>query len=171
MSGFFSLFPSIMLPMFLAMVDGTTVSAALPAITGELGETQRISWIVIAYLIAATVASPVHGRLGDSFGRKRLMYVALVIIVVATVLCGVAPNVDLLIAARVLQGLGGGGLMTLSQALILERGADALASISAEQIAAIEAEIGTAFRVAFFTIAAFVAAATVLAWSIPLRRI
>jgi MFS family permease len=120
MSGFFSLFPSIMLPMFLAMVDGTIVSAALPAIAGELGEAQRISWIVIAYLIAATVASPVYGRLGDSFGRKRLMYVALVIIIVATVLCGLAPNVDLLIAARVLQGLGGGGLMTLSQALIGE---------------------------------------------------
>ncbi len=120
MSGFFSLFPSIMLPMFLAMVDGTIVSAALPAIAGELGEAQRVSWIVIAYLIAATVASPVYGRLGDSFGRKRLMYVALVIIVVATVLCGLAPNVDLLIAARVLQGLGGGGLMTLSQALIGE---------------------------------------------------
>jgi MFS family permease len=120
MSGFFSLFPSIMLPMFLAMVDGTIVSAALPAIAGELGEAQRISWIVIAYLIAATVASPVYGRLGDSFGRKRLMYIALVIIIVATVLCGLAPNVDVLIAARVLQGLGGGGLMTLSQALIGE---------------------------------------------------
>ncbi len=120
MNRFFSLFPSIMLPMFLAMVDGTIVSAALPAIAGELGEAQRISWIVIAYLIAATIASPVYGRLGDSFGRKRLMYVALVIIIVATVLCGLAPNADLLIAARVLQGLGGGGLMTLAQALIGE---------------------------------------------------
>jgi MFS family permease len=117
---FFSLFPSIMLPMFLAMVDATIVSAALPTIAGELGEAQRISWIVIAYLIAATIASPVYGRLGDSFGRKRLMYVALVIIVVATVLCGLAPTVDTLIAARVLQGLGGGGLMTLAQALIGE---------------------------------------------------
>ncbi len=120
MNRFFSLFPSIMLPMFLAMVDGTIVSAALPTIAGELGEAQRISWVVIAYLIAATVASPVYGRLGDSFGRKRLMYVALTIIMVATVLCGLAPSVDLLIAARVLQGLGGGGLMTLSQALIGE---------------------------------------------------
>ncbi len=120
MNRFFSLFPSIMLPMFLAMVDGTIVSAALPTIAGELGAAQRISWIVIAYLIAATVASPVYGRLGDSFGRKRLMFVALVIIIVATLLCGVAPNVDLLIAARVLQGLGAGGLMTLAQALIGE---------------------------------------------------
>ncbi len=120
MNRFLSLFPSIMLPMFLAMVDGTIVSAALPVIAGELGEAQRISWVVIAYLMAATVASPVYGRLGDSFGRKRLMYVALAIIVVATVLCALSPNVDLLIAARVLQGLGGGGLMTLSQALIGE---------------------------------------------------
>ena len=120
MSRFFSLFPSIMLPMFLAMVDGTIVSAALPTIAGELGEAQRISWIVIAYLIAATVASPVYGRLGDAFGRKRLMYLALAVVIVATVLCGFAPDVDLLIAARVLQGLGAGGLMTLAQALIGE---------------------------------------------------
>ncbi len=120
MNRFFSLFPSIMLPMFLAMVDGTIVSAALPTIAGELGEAQRISWIVIAYLIAATIASPVYGRLGDSFGRKRLMYVALGIIIVGTVLCGLSPSVDLLIAARVLQGLGAGGLMTLAQALIGE---------------------------------------------------
>ena len=120
MNRFFTLFPSIMLPMFLAMVDGTIVSAALPTIAGELGQAQRISWIVIAYLIAATIASPVYGRLGDSFGRKRLMYVALGIIVVATVLCGLAPSVDLLIGARVLQGFGAGGLMTLAQALIGE---------------------------------------------------
>jgi MFS family permease len=120
MNRFFSLFPSIMLPMFLAMVDGTIVSAALPTIAGELGGAQRISWIVIAYLIAATVASPVYGRLGDSFGRKRLMFVALATVIVATVLCGVSPNVDLLIAMRVLQGLGAGGLMTLAQALIGE---------------------------------------------------
>ncbi len=120
MNRFFSLFPSIMLPMFLAMVDGTIVSAALPTIAGELGQAQRISWIVIAYLIAATIASPVYGRLGDSFGRKRLMFVALAIIIVATVLCGLSPNIDVLIAGRVFQGLGAGGLMTLAQALIGE---------------------------------------------------
>ena len=119
-SGFLTLFPSIMLPMFLAIVDQTIVSAALPAIAGELGDAAQISWVVIGYLIAATIVSPVHGRLGDVFGRKRLMYVALTIIIVATALCGLSNSVIMLVGARVLQGFGGGGLMTLSQALIGE---------------------------------------------------
>ncbi len=119
-SGFLTLFPSIMLPMFLAIVDQTIVSAALPAIAGELGDAAQISWVVIGYLIAATIVSPVYGRLGDVFGRKRLMYVALTIIIVATALCGLSNSVIMLVGARVLQGFGGGGLMTLSQALIGE---------------------------------------------------
>jgi MFS family permease len=115
-----SLFPSIMLPMFLAIVDGTIVAAALPAIAGDLGDAKRISWVVVSYLVAATIASPVYGRLGDILGRKRLMMVALSTVVVATIICGLSTSVTMLTAARVLQGFGGGGLMTLSQALIGE---------------------------------------------------
>ena len=115
---FLKLFPSIMLPMFLAMVDQTIVAAALPTIAGDLGGAQSLSWIVVAYLIAATAASPAFGRLGDVLGHKKLMFVALVVIVVASILCALAASVELLIAARVLQGIGGGGLMALSQALI-----------------------------------------------------
>jgi MFS family permease len=117
---FMSLFTSIMLPMFLAMVDQTIVAAALPAIAGDLGGADRISWIVIAYLIAATIASPVYGRLGDVLGRKRLMFVALTILMAASVLCGFSTNIAMLTVGRVIQGFGGGGLMTLSQALIGE---------------------------------------------------
>src|SRR5512147_3154983 len=109
-----------MLPMFLAVVDQTIVVTALPAIAAAIGEVQRASWIVVSYLIAATIAAPIYGRLGDSFGRRKVMYTALTLFIVASVLCALAPNVELLTLARVLQGLGGGGLMTLSQALIGE---------------------------------------------------
>jgi len=109
-----------MLPMFLAVVDQTIVATALPAIVGATGEAERASWIVVAYLIAATIAAPIYGRLGDSFGRRRLMFGALALFMLASLLCAAAPTVELLSLARVLQGLGGGGLMTLSQALIGE---------------------------------------------------
>jgi len=117
---FMSVFPSIMLPMFLAVVDQTIVATALPAIAASMGQVERASWIVVSYLIAATIAAPIYGRLGDSFGRKRVMFFALAVFIVASALCAAAPTVELLTLARVLQGLGGGGLMTLSQALVGE---------------------------------------------------
>jgi len=109
-----------MLPMFLAVVDQTIVATALPAIVAATGEVERASWIVVAYLIAATIAAPIYGRLGDSFGRRRLMFGALALFMLASLLCAAAPTIELLTLARVLQGLGGGGLMTLSQALVGE---------------------------------------------------
>ena len=118
--GFLAIFPSIMLPMFLAVVDQTIIATALPAIAAATGEVERASWIVVSYLIAATIAAPVYGRLGDSFGRRRVMYFALGIFLVASVLCAVSTTILTLTASRVLQGLGGGGLMTLSQALVGE---------------------------------------------------
>ena len=118
--GFLTVFPSIMLPMFLAVVDQTIVATALPAIAGATGEVERVSWIVVGYLIASTIAAPIYGRLGDVFGRRRLMYVGLGIFIAASLLCAASPTIELLTAARVLQGLGGGGLMTLSQALVGE---------------------------------------------------
>ncbi|WP_185983020.1 MFS transporter [Aureimonas mangrovi] len=118
--GFFTIFPSIMLPMFLAVVDQTIVATALPAIAGTLGSVERVSWIVIAYLVSTTIAAPVYGRLGDLVGRKRLMLVALTIFMLSSLACALAQSVEMLTAFRVLQGLGGGGLMTLSQALVGE---------------------------------------------------
>src|SRR5258708_5147566 len=118
--GFLTIFPSIMLPMFLAVVDQTIVATALPAIAAATGNVQRASRIVVAYLMAAPIAAPISGRLGDAFGRRRLMFAALTVFILASVLCAVSPTIELLTLARVLQGLGGGGLMTLSQALIGE---------------------------------------------------
>src|SRR3979490_2034628 len=80
---FFALFPSIMLPMFLAAIDQTIVATALPAIAGTLGDVERVSWVVVSYLVATTIAAPVYGRLGDLLGRRRLLLVALVIFIVA----------------------------------------------------------------------------------------
>ncbi len=117
---FMRVFPSICLPMFLAAVDQTIVATALPAIAGTLGEVERVSWIVVSYLMATTIAAPVYGRLGDALGRKRLLFLALAIFMVASVACASAPTLLWLTAARVLQGFGGGGLMTLSQALVGE---------------------------------------------------
>jgi EmrB/QacA subfamily drug resistance transporter len=117
---FFAIFPSIMLPMFLAIVDQTIVATALPSIAASLGDVERISWIVIAYLIAGTVAAPVYGYYGDLYGRRKVMFVALAVFIVASCLCAAAQSVPTLVLARVAQGLGGGGLMTLSQALIGE---------------------------------------------------
>src|SRR5438552_18106249 len=76
---FLTVFPSIMLPMFLAVSDQTIVATALPAIAASLGKVERVSWVVVSYLVATTVAAPVYGQLGDIFGRRRLMLVALAI--------------------------------------------------------------------------------------------
>ncbi len=114
------IFPSIMLPMFIAVVDQTIVATALPAIAGSLGDADRVSWIVVGYLVANTVAAPVYGRLGDAFGRRKILFVSLGLMIAASVACALSTSLLMLVAFRVLQGLGGGGLMTSSQALIGE---------------------------------------------------
>jgi EmrB/QacA subfamily drug resistance transporter len=117
---FLTVFPSIMLPMFLAIVDQTIVATALPAIAASLGGVERVSWVVVAYLVAGTIAAPVYGQLRDVWGGKRMMFVALGIFLAASLLCAISTSMEMLAFARILQGLGGGGLMTLSQALIGE---------------------------------------------------
>jgi EmrB/QacA subfamily drug resistance transporter len=115
-----TVFPSIMLPMFLAVVDQTIVATALPTIAAELGNVQHVSWVVVSYLVATTIAAPVYGQLRDVIGSKPMMFIALGIFICASLVCAVSTSIPMLTAARVLQGLGGGGLMTLSQAMIGE---------------------------------------------------
>ncbi len=117
---FFRLFPSIAVPMFLAAVDQTIVATALPAIAADLGQAERVSWVVVAFLMSTTIAAPIYGRLGDAYGRRAMLLGALVVFLAGSLLCTLAPSVTLLAAARAVQGFGGGGLMTLSQALIGE---------------------------------------------------
>ncbi len=117
---FRTIVPPVILPVFLAAADGTVVATALPAIAASLGEVELLSWIVVANLIASTIAAPTYGKLADLFGRRRMMLMALTIFMLASLLCAVAPTFWSLLAARVLQGLGAGGLMTLAQALVGE---------------------------------------------------
>jgi len=111
-------FAGLMLVMLLASLDQTIVSTALPTIVGDLGGLTHLSWVVTAYLLAVTVATPLYGKLGDQFGRKVVLQVALVIFLVGSALCGTAQSMTELIAFRALQGLGGGGLMVSAQAVI-----------------------------------------------------
>src|SRR5437870_3224378 len=113
-------FPGVMVAMFLAAADQTILASALPTIATSLGGLADVSWVVVAYLLAATIAAPLYGHLGDRFGRRRMLLAALAIFTLASLACALAPTLLLLICARALQGLGGGGLMTLAQALIGE---------------------------------------------------
>jgi EmrB/QacA subfamily drug resistance transporter len=119
-AAFLRVFPGVMVAMFLAAIDQTILASALPAIAGSLGGFEDLSWVVVAYLLAATIAAPLYGHLGDRFGRKPMLLGALALFTAASAACALAPSLRLLIAARAVQGLGGGGLMTLSQALISE---------------------------------------------------
>src|SRR5881392_975399 len=110
------IFAALMLVLLLAALDQTIVSTALPTIVADLGGVAHLSWVVTAYLLAATATTPLWGKLGDQFGRKRLLQVAVVVFLAGSVLSGLSENMAMLIAFRALQGLGGGGLMVLSQA-------------------------------------------------------
>ncbi|NTF31144.1 MDR family MFS transporter [Rhizobium skierniewicense] len=101
----------LMFAMFMATLDNQIVSTALPTIVGEFGALERFGWIGSAYLLATSAVMPVYGKLGDLFGRKYVMMAAIVIFTVGSLACGLAWSMDSLIAARVLQGLGGGGIM------------------------------------------------------------
>lgn len=115
-----AMFASISLSMFIAVIDQTIVATALPAIAAEFGEPKQAAWVMVLYLLAITIASPVYGRLGDAFGRRRLLLAALVVFIIASPVCAAAGSIEMLWAGRVLQGFGAGGLMTLSHALIGE---------------------------------------------------
>ncbi|MGW0293065.1 DHA2 family efflux MFS transporter permease subunit [Streptomyces tuirus] len=109
---------ALLLGMLLAALDQTIVSTALPTIVSDLGGLDHLSWVVTAYLLAATAATPLWGKLGDQYGRKRLFQTAIVIFLIGSALCGAAQDMAQLIAFRALQGLGGGGLIVLSMAIV-----------------------------------------------------
>jgi EmrB/QacA subfamily drug resistance transporter len=111
-------FSGLVLAMLLAALDSTIVSTALPTIVGEFGGLAHLSWVVTAYLLAQTVVTPLYGKLGDLHGRKGVMQSAIVLFLVGSVLCGVSQNLTQLILFRAIQGLGGGGLMVTTQAIV-----------------------------------------------------
>ena len=112
------IFGALMLVLLLASLDQTIVSTALPTIVGDLGGLSKLSWVVTAYLLASTVVGPVYGKLGDLYGRKIVLQTAIVIFLVGSALCGLSQNMTELIAFRAVQGLGGGGLMVVTIAVV-----------------------------------------------------
>ncbi len=113
-------FPSLMLILLLAALDQTIVSTALPTITGDLGGLAYLSWVVTGYLLATTVVTPLYGKLGDLYGRKPLLQVGIIIFLIGSILSGMAQNMLQLVVFRAIQGLGGGGLIVTSMAVVAE---------------------------------------------------
>lgn len=111
-------FAALMLGLLLAALDQTIVATALPTIVSDLGGADHLSWVVTAYILAATVSTPLWGKLGDQYGRKGLLITAIVVFLAGSALCGLATTMGQLIALRALQGLGGGGLIVLTQGLV-----------------------------------------------------
>jgi len=110
----------IMLCILLAALDQTVVIPAVPAIAGDLQAFGHLSWIVTAYLLTSTAATPLYGKLSDIYGRRALLLPALVLFIIASMLCGFSQTLPQLIGARALQGLGGAGLMAMAQAAVAD---------------------------------------------------
>src|ERR1700704_6496798 len=109
---------SLMLTMFLAALDQTIVATALPTIGRQFQDVSNLSWVITAYLLASTAVAPVFGTLSDIYGRRAMIITALSLFVAGSILCALAPNMPVLILARGLQGLGGGGIMPIVQTVI-----------------------------------------------------
>jgi EmrB/QacA subfamily drug resistance transporter len=115
-----TVFGALMLGMFLAALDQTIVSTALPTIVGDLGGLNHLSWVVTSYLLAATVSTPLYGKLGDMYGRKPVFLAAILIFLAGSMLAGLSQSMGQLIGFRALQGIGAGGLMVGAQAIIAD---------------------------------------------------
>jgi EmrB/QacA subfamily drug resistance transporter len=109
---------SLMLTMFLAALDQTIVATALPTIGRQFHDVSSLSWVITAYLLASTAVAPVFGTLSDIYGRRAMIIAAMSLFILGSVLCAVAPNMPMLIVARGLQGLGGGGILPIVQTVI-----------------------------------------------------
>src|ERR1700726_580087 len=109
---------SLLLTMFLAALDQTIVATALPTIGRQFHDVSSLSWVISAYLLASTAVAPVFGTLSDIYGRRAMIITALSLFIAGSILCALAPNMSVLIVARGLQGLGGGGIMPIVQTVI-----------------------------------------------------
>src|SRR3954462_5720246 len=112
------IFAGLMLVLLLAALDQTIVATAMPTIVRDLGGLEHLAWVTSAYLLGQTAVIPIYGKLGDLYGRKRVLQSAVLLFLAASVLCGQAADMTELIAFRALQGMGGGGLIVLTQASI-----------------------------------------------------
>lgn len=113
-------FIGLLLAMLLAALDQTIVATALPSIVGDLNGLDHISWVITAYMLAATIGLPIYGKAGDLYGRKSVFVFAIVVFLAGSILSGTATNMIQLIVFRAIQGIGGGGLMIGAQAIIAD---------------------------------------------------
>lgn len=109
---------ALMLAIFLGALDQTIVAISLPAISTEFNEVGLLAWVISGYMVAMTVAVPIYGKLGDLYGRRRMILTGTALFTLASVLCALAQNMEQLVLARVLQGIGAGGMVSVSQAII-----------------------------------------------------
>src|SRR3954467_1106761 len=114
------IFYGLMLAMFLSALNQTIVATALPTIGRDFGDFENLSWVIIAYLLASTVVSPLYGKLSDIHGRRAMMLVAIGLFLAGSVLSAAAPDMAVLIAGRTLQVIGGGGIVPLTQTTIAD---------------------------------------------------
>jgi EmrB/QacA subfamily drug resistance transporter len=115
-----NIFYGLMLSMFLSALNQTIVATALPTIGRDFGDFDQLSWVIIAYLLSSTVVSPLYGKLSDIHGRRTMMLVALGLFIAGSAACALAPSLAVLIAGRTLQGIGGGGIVPLTQTTIAD---------------------------------------------------
>jgi EmrB/QacA subfamily drug resistance transporter len=108
----------LLLGLFLSSTEQSVVATALPTMAGELGAANRIAWVVSAYLLTSTITTPLYGKMSDLFGRRIVYQISIAVFVVGSVLCALSQTINQLVAARAVQGLGGGGLMSLAFVIV-----------------------------------------------------
>jgi EmrB/QacA subfamily drug resistance transporter len=108
----------VMIAMFLAALDQTIIATALPTIGHELGDFEHLPWVVTSYLLASTAVTPLYGKFSDIHGRRITMLIGIVVFIIGSIACALAPNMIILILARGLQGVGGGGLVAMAQTVV-----------------------------------------------------
>ena len=110
----------VVVAMFLAALDQTIVVTAMPTIGRALGNPEYLPWIITSYLLASTAVTPLYGKVSDIIGRRVTLLFAIAVFIIGSILCALAPSLLILIIARAVQGLGGGGLISLAQTIIAD---------------------------------------------------
>ena len=109
---------ALMLAIFLGALDQTIVAVSLPAISAQFNDVGLLAWVISGYMVAMTVAVPIYGKLGDLYGRRRMILTGITLFTLASIACALAQDMQQLVLARVLQGVGAGGMVSVSQAII-----------------------------------------------------
>ncbi|WP_455923957.1 MDR family MFS transporter [Pseudomonas putida] len=113
-----SILISLMLAIFLGALDQTIVAVSMPAISAQFHDINLLAWVISGYMVAMTVAVPIYGKFGDLYGRRRMILIGLALFTVASLFCALAQSMQQLVLARVIQGIGAGGMVSVSQAII-----------------------------------------------------